>query len=306
MYALYACSQGALAADSKLFATHFEPLLAQLQRAVTSGEVKHAVPEVEQYLAVCRWPFRQLEYSFALEAVLDRVGPGSKVLDAGAGVTPLGYIAARHGATTSACDVDANLIAWLQQGQLGRIYQADVSYSRQDLTALAYADNAFDVVTCISVLEHIPAPHDSQAMRELMRVLKPGGLLVVTVDYQQPSPNGNSSSWQYYVRRGRTLARSGEWRQLAGAVSRKRQTQRDVRRSAITHARSANQCFGVQHIDDDLLPLIATWSSRQSQLASAVDFKTVTTADARNLWDLQTGLFALQGGRYVLPAAICV
>jgi len=48
-----------------------------------------------------------------------------------------------------------------------------------DATALPFADASFDHIVCSEVLEHIP--DDAQAVRELARVLKPGGTLVVTV-----------------------------------------------------------------------------------------------------------------------------
>ena len=46
-----------------------------------------------------------------------------------------------------------------------------------DLTNIAYPDASFDAVLCYHVLEHIP--DDVQAMRELHRVLKPGGWAIL-------------------------------------------------------------------------------------------------------------------------------
>lgn len=51
----------------------------------------------------------------------------------------------------------------------------------EDVTALAFADETFDVVGCFEVLEHVP---DYQAgLRELCRVLKRGGHLVATFPF---------------------------------------------------------------------------------------------------------------------------
>ncbi len=44
---------------------------------------------------------------------------------------------------------------------------------KADITRLPFDDNAFDVIFCNHVLEHIP--DDTQAMQELFRVMKPGG-----------------------------------------------------------------------------------------------------------------------------------
>jgi len=53
-----------------------------------------------------------------------------------------------------------------------------------DVTDLPFADAVFDIVVCSEVLEHIP---DSRlAISELIRVLKPGGDLVVTVPRYLP------------------------------------------------------------------------------------------------------------------------
>jgi len=49
----------------------------------------------------------------------------------------------------------------------------------QDLQALTFADNSFDLITSTEVLEHVP--DDGRAFREMARVLKPGGVAVFTV-----------------------------------------------------------------------------------------------------------------------------
>jgi SAM-dependent methyltransferase len=64
-----------------------------------------------------------------------------------------------------------------------------VTYQQEDATRLSLPPDSFDLVTSLSVIEHIT--DDAAAMREMARVLKPGGLLALTTslapDWQQAS-----------------------------------------------------------------------------------------------------------------------
>lgn len=61
-----------------------------------------------------------------------------------------------------------------------------------ELEALPFADGAFDVVICTSVLETMTREATSRAMQELGRVLKPAGyLLVVTTAAEGSEPGYN-------------------------------------------------------------------------------------------------------------------
>jgi SAM-dependent methyltransferase len=51
--------------------------------------------------------------------------------------------------------------------------------TRADVTGLPFADHSFDALLCSHVLEHVP--DDGAAMRELARVLRPGGWGVIDV-----------------------------------------------------------------------------------------------------------------------------
>ncbi len=60
---------------------------------------------------------------------------------------------------------------------------ADLDGSRameaMDITDIPRPDNTFDIVLCSHVLEHVP--DDRKAMREIFRVLRPGGFAIVLV-----------------------------------------------------------------------------------------------------------------------------
>lgn len=55
---------------------------------------------------------------------------------------------------------------------------AQFKFITGDATAIPLPDNSFDVVTCQTVLMHLERPLD--ALREMLRILRPGGLLICT------------------------------------------------------------------------------------------------------------------------------
>lgn len=51
-----------------------------------------------------------------------------------------------------------------------------------DARALPFADGSFDTVVCVSVIEHVAGDGDADAMAEMWRVLRPGGVLHLTTN----------------------------------------------------------------------------------------------------------------------------
>ncbi|NIP39066.1 MAG: class I SAM-dependent methyltransferase [Candidatus Dadabacteria bacterium] len=58
------------------------------------------------------------------------------------------------------------------------LYRKDVTV-KMDITDIQYDDNAFDIIICSHVLEHVF--DDKKAIREFYRVLKPGGEAFIMV-----------------------------------------------------------------------------------------------------------------------------
>ena len=61
-----------------------------------------------------------------------------------------------------------------------------VEYPEEDIQTLSWADRSFDLVLTSETLEHVPDPH--RALRETLRVLRPGGRHVFTVPVDPSLP----------------------------------------------------------------------------------------------------------------------
>ena len=129
-----------------------------------------------------------------------RARPPAEVLDAGCGDGSLTATLTRLGYRVSAVDASPLCVERCRQAVAGMPGgEESASLVRQSgLDALPFADGSFDASVSGEVLEHVA--DDAAAARELGRVLRPGGLCVVTVP-ADPALWGIEDEWAGHLRR---------------------------------------------------------------------------------------------------------
>ena len=95
-------------------------------------------------------------------------------------------------------DVDEILQAMKDKGEAPASARAEAV--KGDALDLPYADGTFDCVIASEILEHVP--EDDRAIAELVRVLKPGGSLAITVPRWLPEKVCWILSDEYHANEG--------------------------------------------------------------------------------------------------------
>jgi demethylmenaquinone methyltransferase / 2-methoxy-6-polyprenyl-1,4-benzoquinol methylase len=112
--------------------------------------------------------------------VVEAVGakPGQRVLDLAAGTGTSSEPYADAGIEVVACDFSLGML------EVGKRRRPDIDFVAGDATNLPFADNSFDAVTISFGLRNVNEP--SVALREMLRVAKPGARLVIA-EFSSPA-----------------------------------------------------------------------------------------------------------------------
>ena len=135
----------------------------------------------------------------------DRLGlrAGDLLLDLGCGFGRHAFEGLRLGARVIACDMSVPELDQVRALFTAMALEGEVPTDTMavtlngDATCLPFADDTFDRIIASEVMEHIP--DDAGALAELMRVLRPGGVIAVTIPARVPERICWFLSDEYYA-----------------------------------------------------------------------------------------------------------
>ncbi|HTW42619.1 MAG TPA: class I SAM-dependent methyltransferase [Solirubrobacteraceae bacterium] len=145
-----------------------------------------------------------------LEGVISRLGlpAGARILDAGCGSGRNMLELARHGPVTG-IELSHTSVELARARGVGEVLEGS-------LLELPFADDSFELAVSLDVIEHLQ--DDLAALRELRRVVIPGGALLLTVPAYQWLWSGHdviNHHHRRYTRRSlRAVAERAGWRQV--------------------------------------------------------------------------------------------
>lgn len=158
----------------EIFSNRF---LIQNKRALKDYSKKWVSDPLHQWSRQYEYPF---VYSHVQNYVHQQRTSDIRILDAGSGVTFFPYYLSSLSPSVKVdcCDYDISLQKMFSK--VNKVYKYPVNFYPVDLRHLAFPESSYDIVSCISVLEH--TVEYETIIRQFKRILKKEGLLIVTFD----------------------------------------------------------------------------------------------------------------------------
>lgn len=158
---------------------------------------------------------RRFEYPWVHQQIR-RQGSRLDVVEIGGGLSGLQFVLAREGDRVTNVDPGQPGLGWgldrATHESLCRRFAAPVRLVTQTIDAAGLQDASADVIVCVSVLEHLSDGHLNAVAEHVKRVLRPDGVMVLTVDLfldVEPFGSAERNKWGRNVDVRRFLERAG-------------------------------------------------------------------------------------------------
>jgi SAM-dependent methyltransferase len=117
----------------------------------------------------CKW------HHHKFRRIVEEIGHVSKHLDFGCGPGTLVHLLPPK-ISAVGVDIAAPQLSYAEKNYAG----PEKQFIRIDSSQLPFSDQTFDSISCVEVIEHLELKLTREILKEFIRVLRPGGKLIVT------------------------------------------------------------------------------------------------------------------------------
>lgn len=146
----------------------------------------HKTFDSENYIQGIYYP-RCREYPLAVNNLM--LTGNEFILDIGSRYSLLPYFIANLGCKIVSIDINSEIVSNANRNMSAQ-FKTNITYKCMDAADMDFPDEHFDRIYSIGVFEHIPDDFDIKAAAETGRVLKKGGIAVITIE-STPDPSKN-------------------------------------------------------------------------------------------------------------------
>lgn len=129
----------------------------------------------ERFISDEAWGYRsEIEHRHRY-SLLDEVVKEKLVLDAACGSGYGSYIISRNARMVIGIDISKEAVDFCKQNYTN----SNLKYMQMSVAKMDFEDNIFDVVVSFETIEHLPYTLQCDFLKEITRVIKKDGLLII-------------------------------------------------------------------------------------------------------------------------------
>lgn len=155
-----------------------------------TGTARGAILHETRFYDLLAWVVTRGKETVFREKIVElaRINSGESVLDVGCGTGTLAIAAKRRvGPNGKVAAIDASPEMIKRAIKKAKKEGLDIAFANQSIETLAFPDKHFDVVLSTLMLHHLPRKVRELGLREIIRVLKPNGRVLI-VDFGGTQP----------------------------------------------------------------------------------------------------------------------
>jgi ubiquinone/menaquinone biosynthesis C-methylase UbiE len=219
-------------------------------------------------------------------SALCHIERGKYILDVGCGTGKTSsWFAKRLGCRVVGVDISPRMVEWAKETAKREGILDQVEFRTADAQQLPFDDATFDAVVCESVLGFVP--DKAKALREFIRVCKPGGYVGMneTTWLTAPIPREIVESLETAGFSGAKLITLDEWREILGASGLNDIVMKTYRTTARGDVMDRLKWFGITGILRNIVHMRAFAAASPANSAALKHYMTLSRRIPKNFYD---------------------